>query len=201
LQGKNVVVTQGALHRVTSSRLANEKQKFSQFEKLPAPRIAVMLGGTNRSYCLDDQVAQELASQLQILQRTYNAGLMISASRRTGKGHISILKNSLDPQTTYIWDGEGPNPYFGMLAWADVILVTCDSISMITEASSSEKPVYLLRLPGGDSKFNAFHTTMTQQGYIRWFEGQLDFTRPPSLNETASVAEQVKNLLRSRQSA
>jgi mitochondrial fission protein ELM1 len=201
LQGKNVVVTQGALHRVTTSRLAAEKQKFAEFEKLPSPRIAVMLGGTNRSYTFDDQAAHNLANQLQSLQQTYNAGLMISASRRTEKSHIQILKNALDPQKTYIWDNDGPNPYFGMLAWADAILVTCDSISMITEASSTGKPVYLLRLPGGDTKFNAFHTDMTQQGYIRWFEGQLDLTQPNALNETADVAEHVKNLLRSRQSA
>lgn len=199
LTGPNVVVTQGALHRVTPTRLDEEKQKFPQFKKLPSPRIAILLGGSNRSYTFDETVAQSLATQLQKLQHTYQAGLMISPSRRTEKKHLQFFHTLLDKKTTAIWDGTGPNPYFGMLAWADAVFVTCESISMITEACSTGKPVYLLRLPGGDSKFESFHQNMVKQGYVRWFDGLFDPAPTTPFNETAFVAQKVKDLLGSRQ--
>lgn len=198
LTGSNVVVTQGALHRVTTTRLAAEKLLFPQFETLPSPRFAVLLGGSNRSYRFDETVAQNLATQLQRLQQTYQAGLLISPSRRTDKHHLDSLQSKLNPNTTYIWDTTGANPYFAMLAWADALFVTCESISMITEACSTGKPVYLLRLPGGDPKFESFHKNMVQQGYVRWFDGSFDFAPTNTFNETALVAQQVTNLLKSQ---
>ena len=39
-----------------------------------------------------------------------------------------------------VWDGQGDNPYFGMLALADLIVVTQDSVSMISEAAATTAP-------------------------------------------------------------
>ena len=49
----------------------------------------------------------------------------------------------------YLWDGEGENPYFGLLGLADFLVVTCDSVNMVSEAASTGKPVYVADLPGG----------------------------------------------------
>jgi mitochondrial fission protein ELM1 len=201
LTGHNVLITQGALHRVTHTRLTAAKLLFPQLQTLPSPRFAILLGGSNRSYTFDDTVAHDLAVQLHRLQQTYQAGLLISPSRRTETHHIDILRSRLTPSNTYIWDNTGANPYFAILAWADAIFVTCDSISMITEACSTGKPVYMLRLPGGDPKFERFHNHMVQKGYVRWFDGSFNPSPTNTFNETAFVAQQVKDLLRSSRQA
>ena len=44
------------------------------------------------------------------------------------------------------------NPYFGLLALGRIIVVTSDSISMISEACFTGKPVYVYELPGRRQK-------------------------------------------------
>jgi mitochondrial fission protein ELM1 len=196
LKGKNVISTQGALHQVTPARLAEEKNKF--FGHFPVPRIAVLLGGTNRVYRFDASVAETMVTQLKNLQHTYKASLLISPSRRTDTQALEILQKGLGQENVYIWDGQGHNPYFALLAWADVILVTCDSVSMISEACSTSKPTYLLPLPGEDPKFSRFHHSLLERGHVQWFKGNLDFSHPslPPFNETILVAHQVQKLLK-----
>ena len=41
----------------------------------------------------------------------------------------------------WVWDEQGPNPYEGAMAWADAVLVTADSVSMLSEAASLGVPV------------------------------------------------------------
>ena len=52
--------------------------------------------------------------------------------------------------------GSGDNPYFGMLALADAIVVTMDSVSMISEAVATAAPVMLARLPGRSRRNGLF---------------------------------------------
>lgn len=195
LTGPNVIVTQGALHRVTTSRLEEDKKIFGEFAALPQPRLAVMIGGTNRAFQFDQQVAETLALQLQHLQQKYKASLLISPSRRTDAQNINRLKSTLGENQVYFWDGKGENPYFAMLAWADAIMVTCDSVSMISEACSTSKPVYLYRLPGGDPKFSRFLDDIIESGRAKWLGSSLDLTPHTPLNETNLVAHRLKNLL------
>ena len=47
-----------------------------------------------------------------------------------------------------LWDETGDNPYFGILALADRLIVTAESISMISEALATGRPVHVLPLEG-----------------------------------------------------
>ena len=62
----------------------------------------------------------------------------------------------LAPLGAWIWDMEGDNPYFGLLALADVIVATLDSISMVSEAAATHAPRYCWRNCRGDRKESAF---------------------------------------------
>ena len=57
---------------------------------------------------------------------------------------MKILRDTLAGDKNFIWDGAGKNPYFAMLGWADAILVTADSVSMLSDACTTGKPVYLI---------------------------------------------------------
>ena len=50
------------------------------------------------------------------------------------------------PERCWVWDGGGDNPYLALLADADAIFVTPDSVNMASEAAATGRPVYVLRL-------------------------------------------------------
>ena len=98
-------------------------------------------------------------------------------------------------QPAYIWDGHGANPYYGMLALADAIIVTCDSVNMVSEACTTGKPVYVIDLPGGSDKFRRFHQAMRDDGLTRPFADRLEMWNYPPLNDVELVAERIAEML------
>lgn len=199
LSGENVIVTHGALHRVTQARLDAEAARFApQLKHLPRPLITVLVGGANRRYRFGIEEARALGAQLMKLAQDYRAGIALSVSRRTSPAVIEELRRALAAAPSVIWDGHGDNPYFAWLALADFIIVTCDSVSMVTEACYTGKPVYVAELPGGSRRFRAFHQAMRAAGYTRVFAGALENWSYPPLRETASVAAELRARLQSR---
>ena len=62
------------------------------------------------------------------------------------------------------WDGDGANPYLGILALADRLIVTGESISMISEALATGRPVHVLPLEGQGRRHDAFLTRIVDEG-------------------------------------
>lgn len=189
LTGANVIATLGALHRVTPQVLAAAAPKFiPMLEPLPRPLVAVLLGGANKQYRLSEARARTLAEGLAGLP----GGLAITPSRRTGEDAMRIIRAALGAKPAVIWDGTGENPYFGFLAHADAIVVTGDSVSMVSEACATGKPVYVFDLEGGSRKFERFHRALRDRGITRPFDGALAAWRYPPLDDTARVADEVR---------
>ncbi|HTP85289.1 MAG TPA: mitochondrial fission ELM1 family protein [Alphaproteobacteria bacterium] len=172
--GPNVVATTGAIHGVTPAKLAAGAEAWrSRFAALPRPLIGVLIGGSNGRFSLDRAVMTGIADGLAALARQHNAGLAITPSRRTGRENERLLRERLASLPSFIWDGTGDNPYFGILALADVVVVTEDSVSMTSEALATGKPVYVARLKGRSRRQRRFHDELTAAGYTRPFNGEL----------------------------
>lgn len=200
LSGANVITTAGALHRVTRVRLDMAAQEFrSALAHLPRPLIAVLIGGANKAYRMNPQIIARFADSLRDLAAETGCSFAVTPSRRTGDDNIAALRKGLAGTPHTLWEGEGANPYFGYLGLADAVIVTSDSVNMVSEACASQKPVYVYNLPGGSAKFNAFHTAMRESGAVRPFiPGQttrLESWTPPAIDDTATVARAVKRLL------
>lgn len=194
--GENVVTTRGSLHRVTPHFLTEEGGKFAAtFGRLPSPRIAVLIGGTNAVYQFTPQEMMPLAAQLAKLAKDTGGSLMVTPSRRTGAENLSILYEALKDVPHMIWDGNGDNPYYGMLALADAILVTADSVNMTSEACSTGKPVYVIPLTGGSEKFRRFHQALRDDGFTRPFTGKLESWSYQPLNDVELVAARVREMM------
>jgi len=197
LKGKNVMFTRGALHRVTRKLLQEGAEHLAfQFLKFKRPYIGVLIGGSNAAYRMGPDEAAKLARQLADCARSKGGSVLVTASRRTSAECLRILDAELNHVPHYIWDGKGENPYFGMLGLADFLVVTCDSVNMVSEAASTGKPVYVVDLPGGSEKFSRFHDALRADGVTRVFEGQLAAYAHPPLDDVARVAERVKAMLR-----
>ena len=197
LSGANVIATRGALNRVTPSLIKESAERIAwRFVHLKRPHIAVLIGGSNAAYRLGPDEIQSLAERLAVCARDMNASLLITTSRRTGDENLDILQSALVGVPHYLWPGTDENPYFGFLGMADFIVVTCDSVNMVSEAASTGKPVYVVDLPGGSPKFNRFHQALRDEGVTRIFADRLDAYAYRPLDDVAMVAEKVQALLR-----
>ena len=197
IRAPNIMVTRGAVHRVTPAKLAEAARTWGpRLAHLPHPRVAVLIGGSG-AYQLTPDRMTDLANQLAALAEA-GAGLMVTPSRRTDPAAERILRAVLSGQPVDVWDGIGENPYFGYLGLADHVLATADSVSMITEASATGKPVHILELPGGSAKFERFHEAMQEAGVIRPFTGTLDDWRYPLRDDTAASGQKIRAMMQER---
>lgn len=193
LEGENVVETDGALHRVTPERLKREAARIrDRLAALPRPLIAVMVGGANRQYRLTPARIRKLGDGLARLVRDHGAGLVVTPSRRTGARNEAILRECLAGLPAEIWNGAGDNPIFGYLGWADAVVVTGDSVSMVSEACATGKPVYVFDLEGNSEKFDRFHHNLRDRGYTRPFRGKLEFWRYAPLDDMQRVTDEIR---------
>lgn len=194
LKGTNVISTIGALHRVEAGRLAHDAALLApRVTALPHPYIGVLVGGPNGSYRLGASEMTELASKLRTLASRMGAGLLITPSRRTGAENTALLKNVLDGAPAFIWSGEGWNPYFGILGLSDFLVVTADSVNMISEASASGKPVAIYDLPGGSRKSARFRDALVARGMARSFAIPLETYSAHPLDEMSEVVKAIED--------
>lgn len=79
----NTLAVTGSLSLITSEKLQQAKTAWQPiFEKLPSPRLAVLMGGNSRTHKITREVVKKLTLQLeQLLAKGY--GVMVTASRRT----------------------------------------------------------------------------------------------------------------------
>jgi len=193
--GPNVIVTRTALHRASPARLAAEASLWAPaFADLPRPLVAVLLGGSNGRYRFGPAEARALAAQLSAVMEA-GAGLMLTPSRRTGLVEQRILRDALAPRGAWIWDGAGDNPYFGMLALADAVVATADSVSMVSEAVATSAPVFLVRLPGKSARIGAFMDALAADGRVRDFAGRLDLWDTAPMDDTAAAGAELRRRL------
>ncbi len=196
LTGPNVVVTRTALHRITPARLAGAAQRWApHFENLKRPLVAVLVGGSNGRFRLDAAVGGKLAGQLATMMCRDGVGVAVTPSRRTAAAVTRVLTDALLPLGGYVWDGSGDNPYFGMLALADAIVVTMDSVSMVSEAVATEAPVMLAALPGRSRRNRLFIDVLLAEGRVREFAGRYEAWPVSALDDTpAAAAEMCRRL-------
>jgi uncharacterized protein len=196
ITGPNVVVTRTALHRATPERLAEAAQAWAdRFAGLPRPLLSVLLGGSNGRYRLDVAVAEALGVQLAGLMRQSGIGVVVTPSRRTDPAAVQALTRHIAPLGAWVWDMQGDNPYFGMIALADAILVTVDSVSMMSEAAATSAPVLLAPLPGRSRRIGLFADLLVKDGRARWFDGRLQMWNTAPLDDTPQAADAVRRLI------
>jgi uncharacterized protein len=195
-EGPNVIVTFGAVHSVTESRLAEEAARFAPHVKaLPHPRIVVLLGGESQAFSFPPDAAAAFGAKLATLARETGGGLLVTPSRRTRPDSLEVLAEAVKDIPHFVWDGTGDNPYFAFLGLADAIVVTEDSVNMVTEAAGTGKPVYVQALRGRSARLARFHRLMRERGATRPFEGRLESWRYTPINDTERVAAAIRRSL------
>jgi mitochondrial fission protein ELM1 len=196
IAGPNVLTIRTALHRVTPERLAEAAAVWApRFAHLPRPLVAMLVGGNNGRFRLDGAVATGLANSLRGMMEADRVGLILTPSRRSGPEAMAAFRSILNPMGAEIWDGEGENPYFGMLALADLIVVTMDSVSMVSEACATQAPVMVASLPGRSRRIGQFLGDLTEAKRVRPFAGRYAPWPVTPLDDTAVAAQEMRHRL------
>jgi len=199
LDGDNVVTTLGAMQGVDPAALEAARVAFAErVAPLPRPLAGVLLGGDNAVYRMTPALGETLAAQLRALAVDQGWGLAITPSRRTPEFVLTAIRSALAGLDVDIWDETGPNPYLGFLAHADSIIVTGDSVNMVSEAAATGKPVHVVQLEGGSKKFDRFHDAMAARGITRVFSGALEQWTYEPPDDMAVVANEIRKRMASR---
>ena len=154
----------------------------------------MLVGASHATQALD-------ASYFDQLQRTLADGFardrgsfLVSTSRRTPRATVERLRADFARWPGVFWADErdGGNPYPGLLAWADRIVVTPDSVNMLSEAAATGVPVYTLRARPLRGKLAELHAALAAGGHLLDLDRQPPRPRTPALRETAAVAARVR---------
>ena len=201
LRGLNVFTTLTAPHLVTAARLAAARARPDpRLARLGGPRVAVLVGGDSRhlSYRKTDMI--RLVEDLRALADR-GCRLMVTISRRTPNPLRDAVRTLAAETGGFLWDGTGDNPYVGMLALAEAIVVTSDSANMVSEAVATGAPVLLFDLPRTYIRHRRMFAGLAIAGALRPFTGQLvDLTYKP-IDATPVIAQALADAYAARRAA
>ena len=115
---------------------------------------------------------------------------LVSTSRRTTSTGESALRSAIAPHALAyaVWWHQKPEPIFHkLLGAADCNFVTHDSMSMINECISAERPLVVLEVGRGrpDMRYNNVLDKFTQLGFCRRLQVDAEFDRVPKLSAPA----------------
>ncbi len=197
LDGDNVIRLLGSLHPVDDAWLAAARHNFTAIATLPQPRTALLLGGSSAHARFDPAMADALASRLQRVVDAEDGCLLVTTSRRTPADITERLRQRFAGRAGMVWSGpgDGANPYPGLVACADRIVCTADSVNMLSEACATGLPVFVAGLDEVKGRPRRFVDSLLGLGRVRALDDTLAAFAVTPLRETARVAAEVRRRL------
>jgi len=196
-KAKNVLQVLGTPHRVTAQKLAKEKEYWQKkFKKYPPKRLSLIVGGATKNKPFTIKMADDLIQDVKNLKP---ASVLVTTSRRTPRNVVERLQQKLPkPCFFYRFGDKAENPYFGLLAWADKIIVTGDSMSMCTECCATGVPVFIFAPDNMMSeKHKRFHASLYKAG-VAAPVGAKTPSKPTPINPANDIAQKIQMLVHLR---
>ncbi|PZQ10728.1 MAG: nucleoside-diphosphate sugar epimerase [Rhodanobacter denitrificans] len=192
LSGPRVIETIGSLNPVGPAWLAEARTRFAALAQWPQPRVAVLIGAGNAAQRIDAAYFRRLIDALAARHAADGGSFLVTLSRRTPAALRPWLRQAFAAFPGLFWEGEadGENPYAGLLAFADRIVVTPDSVNMLSEAAATGRPVATFAPDPIGGKFASFHEALHRHGWLQPLDEPPRVPARP-LAETAAVAAEV----------
>ena len=179
--GKNIINTKGALSFIDK----NETKKINtpttnNCKNNKNPVILFLIGGDNKRYKPNNTDYYNLTLGIIKASKSINGKLIILSSRRTPSKAIKIINSLLKKYENdfYLYSGIGRNPYPSILELANYIVVTSDSVNMISETATLKIPLFIAYLKKEKGKIKAFLENLESLKITKNFNGKLfDYNR------------------------
>ena len=176
-QTKNTLITNGAPSVFNDERLKEDRKSLEKVINLSKEiQIGLFFGGDSSFFKYQDSQLKSMLHQVKKAVETIDAELLVTTSRRTGSYFEDIFRDYLQGYARcklLVLAGRKNLPYAvgGILALSKLIVVSFDSISMISEAVNSLKYVVVVVPEGYPSsviskKHRNLIDNFKQKGYI-----------------------------------
>jgi hypothetical protein len=196
LSGPNVIKTLLTPHRVTQAKLAAARAAPPGIlAGLGHPRAAVLVGGHSVNHRFTAADIASFAARLDLLASS-GVSLMGTGSRRTPPALRDAVAAVIARHQGFLWDGQGDNPFVALLALADTLVVTSDSVGMVGEAAATGRPVLVFEPSGGHPKNTRYLNALRQRGIVHEFVGELRGAPYEPLDSTPTVARLIAEAFR-----
>ena len=196
LSGSNVYSSKGAIHYITETEIIEAKEYL--MKKINSEKIvSLILGGPNKYYSFDRGQLLEIFNQIKsnFISKGYKA--IVVPSMRTPQESIELARQEMS-SFGYVVDRVDKQAYLSAYALGNYIVVTCDSTSMISEAATSGKPVFVAHMKSkkNNHRFKKFFKLYKEMGIIRDLGEKIETWTYNKHNEAERLASVIKNKIK-----
>ena len=159
--------------------------------------ITLILGGPNKYYGFSEKQMTETFAKIKNLFVYSKYKLIIIPSYRTPENIVKLAFNYFNDNHLVIKERD-KKAYLSSLGLADIIIVTCDSTSMISEAAITGKPVYVAQMRNKRSihRFEKFYKLFKELGIIKDLDNKIENWTYTGLDEVNRAASLVKEKMK-----
>jgi len=144
VQGDNILTLDGSLNPIDDPWLDAKRTAHPALGESPSPLTALLVGGPTEDSDWDRHALDGILELLLRWRQRDGGTLWVIGSRRTPKAMRRQIKQAMgDRAQVWMDDRDGPNPYAGVIAWADRLVVTPDSANLISEAAATRAPLWI----------------------------------------------------------
>jgi hypothetical protein len=196
LNGDNVFSSKGAIHYITKEEI--EKAKPYLLKKINSTKIiSLILGGPNKYYSFDDKQLIQIFNKIKSNFVSKGYKIIIIPSMRTPKSSIELAKKEMNP-CGYVVSSVDKQAYLSAYALANYVIVTCDSTSMISEAATSGKPIFVAHMKAkkNNYRFKKFFELFKQMGITRDLGEKIETWTYNKHNEAVRIGKLIRDRIK-----
>ncbi|MBI3601591.1 MAG: mitochondrial fission ELM1 family protein [Candidatus Omnitrophica bacterium] len=175
-----LVFTKVALNLISPDYLKQQQEKlllrYSHLKTSVRSKMGVLLGGNAKGVLYNVNQLRLLIRQLKEAAQHFNMDLLVTTSRRTPPQVDEMIIKELRrfercPFLVIANESNVPEALGGILALSDLLIVSGESISMVSEAIASGKKTIVFApngtyAPRPSNKYDRFVLELNQQGYL-----------------------------------
>ena len=193
LMGDNIYNSKGAIHYITESEI--EKARPYLKKKINSEDVvSLILGGPNKYYSFD---ADQLISVFNKIKSNFVSKgykVIVIPSMRTPKASIDLATKEMS-SFGHVVNIVDKQAYLSAYALAKYVIVTCDSTSMISEAATSGKPIFVahMKTKKNNYRFKRFFDLFKKMGITRDLGDKVEIWTYNKHNEAERIAKIINS--------
>ena len=193
LKGDNIYSSKGAIHYITEIEINKARQYL--VDKIKSEKIvSLILGGPNKYYSFNSDQIINIFNQIKSIFISEGYKVIIIPSMRTPKETIDLAIKEMGSYG-YVENKVDKQAYLSAYALANYVIVTCDSTSMISEAATSGKPIFVAQMKAkkNNYRFKRFFKLFKQMGITKDLGEKVETWTYNKHNEAQRIALELKN--------
>ena len=193
LNGDNIYSSKGAIHYITNLEI-NEAKSYLNNKISGEKVVALILGGPNKYYNFEKEQLFKIFNEIKSNFVSMGYKVIIIPSMRTPKKIIEFATQEMK-EFGHVVNTVDKQAYLSAYALANFIVVTCDSTSMISEAATSGKPIFIAHMEAkkNNYRFKRFFKLFKEMGITRDLGEKIENWTYDKHNEAERIAITIKN--------